>query len=130
MREMPIDMTSGVPLVYAKLWSRKDAVFRPILLLLDTGATVTTISKDILHLLGYDGKAKTRITTASGIEYVDEMILDKIMLAGFELHDVMVYAHTFPQESFASGGVVGINVLSKFDLYLSFQRGILRLTPI
>ena len=69
------------------------------------------------------------MTTASGVEYVDEMTVDKIKIASYELFDVNVYAHTFPQESF-SNGVVGINVLSRFDLNLLFSRGILRLIPI
>ena len=131
MRELPIDMTSGIPMVNLKLWSRTKGIYRSMLVTLDTGATITTLSKDILHLLGYEGKSKERkrITTASGIEYVDEVILDKMMLAGFELNDVTVYAHTFPQESFSSG-VIGINVLSNFDMFISFRRGILQLTKI
>jgi predicted aspartyl protease len=132
MRELPIDMTSGIPMVNIKIWNRKKALYRSMLATLDTGATVTTLSKDILHLLGYDGKSKEkkRITTASGIEYVDEVIVDKIMFSSFELHEVIVYAHTFPQESFASGGVIGINVLSQFDLHISFKNKVLQLTPV
>ena len=34
---------------------------------------------------------------------IDEVKLDKIMIAGFEITDVLAYAHTFPQECFTSG---------------------------
>ena len=131
MIELPIDLTSGIPMVDVKLWSRVKNTYRSMLITIDTGATVTTISKDILHILGYEAKAKEkkRITTASGIEYVDEMTLDKIKFAGIELCDVDVYAHTFPQESFSSG-VIGINILSRFDVCFLFSRGVLTLTPI
>ena len=104
--------------------------YRTASLFLDTGAAVTTISKDILHILGYDtqSKEKRRITTASGIEYFDEVYIEKLMIAGYELKNVKVYAHTFPQESF-SDGVIGINILSKFDMFISIKKKILELTP-
>ena len=132
MKEMPIDMISGIPMIYVHFWSRLKNKYRSIFLTLDTGATITTISKDALRALGYVGcgKNKKRITTASGIEYVDEVVLDKVMFGGFELLDVPVYAHTFPQESFSSGGVIGMNVLSNFDVFISFQRRILQLTKV
>ena len=131
MNEIKINMLSGIPMVYMRIWSRTQNVYRWLLLTLDTGAAITTISKDILYTLGYDvqTKEKKRITTASGIEYVDEVMLDKIMLAGFELTNITSYAHTFPQESF-SNGVIGINVLSNFDIFISLQNKILKLSPV
>lgn len=44
-----------------------------MMVVFDTGASVTTISKDILYQLGYDVSEceKARITTASGVAYVD-----------------------------------------------------------
>ena len=131
MREVKIDMSGTIPIVDVKLWSRVKNIYRTASLFLDTGAAVTTISKDILYILGYEArsKEKKRITTASGIEYVDEINLDKFMIAGFELKNVKTYAHTFPQESF-SDGVIGINVLANFDMFISFQRKIIRFTPI
>jgi len=131
MKRISIDMSGSIPSIDVKMWSRTKNTYRTASLFLDTGAAVTTISKDILHILGYNtqSKEKRRITTASGIEYVDEVFLDRFMIAGYELKNVKVYAHTFPQESF-SDGVVGINVLSKFDMFLSFQKKILELTPV
>ena len=70
-----------------------------------------------------------RITTASGIEYVKEVLLDKILLNCIEINDVMVYAHTFPQESFSTG-VLGLNVLSGFDINFLFSKGLIELTKI
>ena len=130
MKRISIDMSGSIPIIDVKMWSRVKNTYRTASLFLDTGAAVTTISKDILHILGYDtqSKEKRRITTASGIEYVDEVFIERLMIAGYELKNVKVYAHTFPQESF-SDGVIGINVLSKFDMFISFPRKILELTP-
>ena len=131
MNEIPFDIMGGTSVVYVKIWSPKRSIYRSMFLTLDTGAAITTISKDILHILGYDTESsvKNRITTASGVEYVSKITLEKLMIAEFELTNVKTYAHTFPQESF-SDGVIGINVLSNFNMFISFQRKILQLTPI
>ena len=131
MKEIPIVIIGGIPMVYVKLWSRSSKSYKTILLTLDTGAAVTTISREIFGFLGYSMHTanKKRIITASGPEYVDTVILDKVMLANFEYNDVEVYAHTFPIESF-SIGVVGMDILSSYDLFISFQQKFLRLSPI
>ena len=118
-------------MINVKIWSKARNTYGSAFLTLDTGAAITTISHDIIDTLGYGSQAKEkkRIITASGIEYVDEITLDRIMFAGNELVDVKTYVHTFPQESF-SKGVIGINVLSNFDLSISFKRKILGLTPV
>ena len=42
---------------------------------------------------------------------------------------MLVYAHSFPQESFATG-VLGLNVLSLFDVNLLFSKQLIELTEI
>ena len=93
-----------------------------MMVVFDTGASVTTISKDILYQLGYDVSEceKARITTASGVAYVDVVRLKKLKLGTLILEDVEVYAHTFPEESF-SLGVIGLNVISKYKVTLDFR---------
>lgn len=129
--ELALDMTSGLPMINVKLWSRYQNVYRSMFIAVDTGATVTTLSKDILHILGYDSdeKPKVRITTASGVEYVNAFKLDRMKLGKIEIPDVEVYGHTFPQESFSSG-VVGINLLQRFDVHLLFSCGKMELKQI
>ena len=98
--------------------------FENMLITYDTGASNTVISKDILFLLGYEfeEKEKTRIITASGVEYVDSIILEKLKISNFILEDVQVYAHTFPEASF-SLGVLGLNVIKQFDTTILFSSG-------
>ena len=117
--------------VYVDFWNKNEFRYNTGLFTFDTGASVTTISKDILFGLGYnviDGTAR-KITTASNIEYVREVYVDKIYLGGHELENVMVYAHTFPEESLTTG-VIGLNILSKFDIELLFSKQLIKLTRI
>ena len=116
---------------YSGLWSKRKQKYVNGLFTFDTGASVTTVSADILFNLGYnvsDGNIE-QITTASSLEYVREVIVDKIRLGQCELEDVKVYAHTFPAEGFSTG-VIGLNVLSQFDINLLFSKQIIELTKI
>ena len=126
---LQMDLLSGLVMVDIGLWNRKRDAFSKISITVDTGASVTTISTDILFRAGYDITSGTtkRITTASGIEYVKEIVVEKLKLDTFEMNDILVYAHTFPQESFSSG-VLGLNVLSKFDVNMLFSKGLIELT--
>ena len=126
---LQMDMLSGLVMTDIGLWNKKRNLFSKMSITVDTGASVTTISTDILFRAGYDIKsgASKRITTASGIEYIKEIVVEKIKLNTFEINDVLVYAHTFPQESFSSG-VLGLNVLSRFDVNMLFSTGLIELT--
>jgi predicted aspartyl protease len=128
---LKMDLFTGLVMSYIKIWNKEISAYSPMYIALDTGASITTLSKDVLHLAGYDvfGGVTRRITTASGVEFVKEVTIDRLMLGGIVLNDVMVYAHTFPQESFSSG-VLGINVLSLFDVNLLFSKQIIELTMI
>ena len=115
--------------VYAGFWNKRKQKYVNGLFTFDTGASITTISADILFNLGYnvsDGKIE-QITTASSLEYVREVIVEKIRVGSCELENVKVYAHTFPAEGFSTG-VIGLNVLSMFDISLLFSRQQIELT--
>ena len=114
-----------------ELWNKEMCHFNNALLIFDTGASVTTISEDIILGLGYnvsEGKIQ-KITTGSGVAYVREVIIDSIKLGNHIVNDVRVYAHTFPDESFTTG-VIGLNVISMFDVNLLFSKKIIELRPI
>jgi predicted aspartyl protease len=129
--ELDIDLLPGLLMTDIDLWNRAKNKYSSMSIVIDTGASVTTISKDILFRAGYDVMAgvSKRITTASGIEYVKELVIDRLRLDDYEINDVLIYAHTFPQESFASG-VLGLNVLSMFDVNILFSKKTIELTVI
>jgi len=117
--------------VDVSMWNSVSQKFNTALLTFDTGATVTTISSEILRRLGYDvdnGK-KEKITTGSGVAYVREIIVDRVRIGKLELENVRVYAHEFPDECFTVG-VIGLNVLSQFDILLSFSNKTIKLAKI
>jgi len=121
----------GALYVDTDIWNKHFNNYSTVFLTFDTGATVTTISTDILFRLGYNvaGGTIRRITTASGVEYVREVVVDRIRLGQCELEDITVYSLTFPDESF-SIGVLGLNVLSMFDLNLLFSKKLIEMSKI
>jgi len=89
-------------------------------------------STTILEALGCDVSSgrEQRITTGSGVAVVKEIIVDKFRIgSSCVITDVKVYAHDFPDESFSTG-VVGLNVLSQFDIHLQFSRKLIQMTRI
>ncbi|MDR2166875.1 MAG: retroviral-like aspartic protease family protein [Clostridiales bacterium] len=114
--------------VNLKFWSERKGRFFGADLIFDTGATVSVISEDVLIALGYDVAAggTKKITTASGPEFVKEVVLDKIMLGNHEMCNVKVYAYEFPYEMYTSG-VIGLDIISTFDIHLLFSQGLIKL---
>ena len=128
-----LDMSfiSELIMVEISIWNKCNKNYSKMYLTIDTGASVTTISTDILHKLGYDAStgSERRILTASSVEFVKTVNLEKIMLGCIELENVQVYAHTFPESSF-SLGVIGLNVLKEFDVNLLFSNKTVELTKL
>ena len=120
--EIKMEPMGNMVMLDLELWSKRVNRFRNMMVVFDTGASVTTISKDILYQLGYDVSncEKARITTASGVAYVDIVRVEKLKIGQFILEDVEVYAHTFPEESF-SLGVIGLNIIANYRVTLDFE---------
>ena len=91
---LDISYVSDLVMIDIDLWNKKTLEYNRMLITVDTGASITTISKDLLHTLGYDvsnGK-KTRIITASSVEFVNDVTLEKIRLGNVVIENVKVYA--------------------------------------
>lgn len=131
MSEIKFNTSGNLITLNINLWSRRTQRFENMLITFDTGASTTVISKDILYVLGYEfeNPDKTKIITASGVEFVDSVILDKVNIGGHILENVEVYAHTFPEASFALG-VLGLNVMKCFDINILFSKGVIKLIPL
>ncbi len=126
-----MDLISGNVYIDIKLWSLSKNKYLRMDMLFDTGASVTTISKGIIKDLGYDltDCEKTKITTASGIAYVDVVTLKSVKINDIVLENVKVYAHTFPEESF-SLGVIGLNIINRFDVEMQFSKKLINFIEI
>jgi len=125
---LDISYVSDLVMVDIDLWNKNTTDYSRMLITVDTGASITTVSKDLLHTLGYNvstGK-KSRIITASSVEFVNDVTMEKVRLGGIVLENVKVYAHTFPESSF-SMGVLGLNILKQFDVCFHFSKNELEL---
>lgn len=82
------DPSEGLIIVPTRLWGpRGDTVVR---LALDTGATRTVVSWDVVVLVGYDPAAvpeRVQMTTGSGVEFVPRVFLEKLEALGQERQD-------------------------------------------
>src|SRR3989338_121255 len=93
-----------------------------IQLILDTGATYTMVSPEILVRIGCDPSRyleKSAITTASGIEYVPFITIPTVRALGSDQHEVKVVAHGLPP-NIPARGLLGLNFLRHFNVHLNF----------
>ena len=117
----------GVVVVPARLWGpNADIVVR---LALDTGATLSLLNWDVVTLLGYNPAivpARVRITTASRVESVPQIVIEKIEALGKERRDFPVLCHTLPPSATVDG-VLGLDFLRGQRLLLDFRTGMVTL---
>ena len=128
---LDMNFLSELIMVDVGIWNTVIDQYSQMSITIDTGASITTISTDILNKLGYSttsGKER-KIITASSVEYVKSLIIGKMKLGDIVLENVEVYAHSFPESSF-SLGVLGLNVLKNFDVSLLFSKKVIELIPI
>lgn len=98
-------------------------------LALDTGATATMISQSRLLQIGCDPSASVKrlqITTASGVEFVPRVTLNKIVALGNEHTEFAVLAHTLPPSA-SIDGLLGLDFLRGLNLNLDFRIGLITL---
>ena len=127
MEKLKISRVSGLMFVEIRLWSIEENRYRKMSIMIDTGASITTISDFILTGLGYSDSVKPIVaTTASGRVNVHTKTISKIRIGSIELSDVEVYAHNFPDECF-SDGVLGMNILEKFNFGINLDKSIIEL---
>ena len=98
-------------------------------LALDTGATASMVSQSRLLQIGCDPSASAKrlqITTASGIEFVPRVTLNKIVALGTEHPEFAVLAHTLPPSA-SIDGLLGLDFLRGLNLNLDFRNGLITL---
>lgn len=125
--KFPIQPTEQVLLVPAILEGTRRR--HNIYVILDTGATFTMISPEILERIGFEPDERLErnpISTASGIEYVSFVTLPALTVLGHERKGITVCVHTLPS-TLPARGLLGLNFLRYFDLHLNFPQGYLEM---
>lgn len=105
-----------------------DKIVRPKMAL-DTGATYCMIPWEIAETLGLEpeiSKERTEMITASGIEKVPIVYLEKVNVAGKEIENIKTIVHDLPAKSYVDG-LLGLSFLKNFDVHLNFKEGFLEI---
>lgn len=127
---MTYDPSSSVVVVDTLLESADGTFSLVIPVVLDTGASFTIVSTDILVRLGYDPAnprlERQRIITGSGVEYAPRVTIRSAMAVGQQVAALDVLCHDLPAES-GIDGLLGLNFLRHFRLTIRFRKGIVEL---
>jgi predicted aspartyl protease len=127
--KLQIKTKNGAMFADVEFWNNISKDYYSLTLLLDTGAMVTTISKSVLKKLGCLISDETvRIRTAVGYGSVLKAMVSKLKIASFEFTDMTVHAHKFP-DSCDFHGVLGMDVLSRFNFGFNLDEIVMELTP-
>ncbi len=121
---VPLIRAGNAFLVRALLNGRREALF-----VLDTGASITTLSTGVAQELGIPfgpGSPTTTIVTASDRIVVPVANVESIQVGGLEARDVQVVVFDLPGGSQVVG-LLGNSFLSRFHVQLDPAQGILTL---
>ncbi len=117
---LAFDPKRGLIVVPARLWGPARSTI--VRLALDTGATASTLNRD----LAYDPAAVTermQMTTGSGVEFVPKVLVAKIRALDQEREPFPVLCHTLPSSAIVDG-VLGLDFLRGRRLMLDFRIGL------
>lgn len=103
----------------------------PVKLLIDTGASMTILSPEIIHSLDIDeenAEQRIRFSTANGIVTASVVHIDKIGIQHYSVADVQVgVLPSFPMGNV--DGLLGMNFLGQFVFFIDQENSTLQLTP-
>ena len=96
---------------------------------LDTGATRSLVSWNLVVTLGYEpaiAPNQVEITTASGVEFVPRISLDRIEALEPERSDFPTLCHSLPANA-GVDGLLGLDFLRGQRLVVDFRAGLVDL---
>ncbi len=98
-----------------------------VTLVLDTGATRTTLDIDAMIDAGLDPTQAARtvqVTSASAVHQVPLLTINRLEIAGVSVSNLDVLCMNLPA-GIQIDGVLGLNFLRHFNLFLNFRKGVL-----
>lgn len=96
-------------------------------LVLDTGAGSSVIAADLAEALGLPAGPRVLVHGVTAAEIAPTAKIARLAFAGRRFHDVN--AAVFPRHMLAADGLLGLDVLSNFELSFDMVRRTLKLTP-
>ncbi len=100
-----------------------------VTLALDTGASYVMIPWEIAEALGLRPELSrefTEVITASGVEKVPFVYLERVSVIGEAAQNVKAVVHDLPEKSYVDG-LLGLSFLRNFKVTLDFKEGVLHL---
>jgi hypothetical protein len=94
-------------------------------LVLDTGATVTSLNASVLRYVGYDPDAATEfvsLTTGTRVERVPRLMVNRLSALGRHAIGLRVLAHDLPAVA-AVDGLLGLDFFRNLSLTIDFRTG-------
>jgi clan AA aspartic protease (TIGR02281 family) len=96
--------------------------------LVDTGATMVTVPSSAADVLGFEVVSESRrLSTASGVVTVREVIIDEIEIDGWVEYNIRAVVLDLPGRP--NLGLLGLSYLSRFQMDLNTAEGTLLLAP-
>ena len=124
MARISLDIDTAASVIVLPMLFQGPRDVRWLKMVLDTGASITTITIEAAIAIGCDpatSKKRIEMITASGTEYAPVITIPTISFLQFTLHQVEVVCHNLPPQALASG-LLGLNVLKRFDIHLNFRQ--------
>ena len=117
---------SGLIMIRTRIWGPLEG--HVFYLALDTGATDTMVSADLLAKIGYDLSAQpfAKIRTAGGIIQTPDITVSRLEALGQRRVDFPLLAHDFSPRATVDG-VLGLDFLRGHVLNIDFRLGRLTL---
>ncbi len=119
----PFNPTQGLVIVTARVWGPTGDTYAR--LALDTGATYSMIRTAKLVSIGYEpatSPGRLQMMTASSIEYVPHLTMDKLAVLRQERFNFPVVAYTLPPSA-SVDGLLGLDFFRGQQLTLDFRNG-------
>ena len=117
------------PSILVEVGLRGPAGYATATLVLDTGATRTMISRDLVVKLGYDLSSITefsRVITVSGRETAPVVNIHTVQALGQERQDLPISCHNLPSGT-PVVGLLGLDFFRGQRLTLDFREGLITL---
>ena len=105
--------------------------YQDIQLLFDTGASTTTVRKDFLLLLGYSdfSRSKKKTRTGNGFVCLEQCCIEKIKIDNISFSSIrVVNVFELKDDDLDYHGVIGMDVISKLETFISRERESINIT--
>ncbi len=98
---------------------------RRIQLLLDTGASITLLPREVIEGIGYhidEDAPRLKLDTVSGSIYSPVLKIEELSIFGVEASEMDIICHDLPMKE-GLMGLLGMNFFKNRKLTLDFRKG-------